>query len=237
MCKMISEEQLAFIPGRSMSELFILAQEIFHKFKTSRNKKGLMVVKLDMEQDYDSMGWSTLQQILIWYGFPLCFSGYIMECVLNVRFAIIMNGKKLRWIDACSGFRQGCPLSPYLFIMCAQLLSNALLHRGHSLGIQVASKGPRITHLLYADDVLIFSQATCGLARHMMRIIKDFCKWTSLKGNSNKSQILFSKAVGRTSRKKLTSILDFKSVNDWKYLGIKMSINRLKAADFQDLLA
>ncbi|XP_020673727.1 uncharacterized protein LOC110093242 [Dendrobium catenatum] len=70
----------------------------------------------------------------------------------------------------------------------------------------------------------------------MMRIIDEFCKWTGLKVNANKSQILFGKAVGITCRKKLTRILDFKSVNEWKYLGIKMSINRLKAADFQDIL-
>ncbi|PKU66362.1 putative mitochondrial protein [Dendrobium catenatum] len=196
-----------------------------------------MAVKLDIEQDYDSMGWSALQQILVWYGFPLGFSGFVMECVLNVRFAIILNGKKLRWIEACSGFRQGCPLSPYLFIMCAQLLSNAIVQRGHSLGIQMASKGPRITHLLYADDVLIFSQATCGLARKMMKIIEDFCKWTGFRVNSNKSQILFGKAVDRANKKKLTRILSFKSVNYWKYLGIKMSLKRLKVADFQDLLA
>ncbi|XP_020683117.1 uncharacterized protein LOC110100068 [Dendrobium catenatum] len=160
-----------------------------------------------------------------------------MECVLNVRFSIILNGKKIRWIEACSGFHQGCPLSPYLFIMCAQLLSNALLQRGHSLGIQVASKGPRITHLLYVDDVLIFSQANCKLARHMMEIIEDFCKWTGLKVNANKSQILFAEAIERARRKKLTRILGFKAVNEWKYLGIKMSLKRLKVADFQDLLA
>ncbi|PKU73954.1 putative mitochondrial protein [Dendrobium catenatum] len=237
MNKMISEEQLAFIPGRSMSDHCILAQEIFHKFKVSKNKKGLMAAKLDMEQAYDSMGWSTLQQILVWYGFPSIFSKFVTECVLNVRFAIIMNGKKRRWIDACSGFCQGCPLSPYLFIMCAQLLSNAIMQRGHSLGIQLASRGPRITHLLYVEDVLIFSQANYGMARQMLKIMEEFGKWTGLKVNANKSQILFGKSVRKTCKKKHTRILGFKALNEWKYLGIKMSISKLKAADYQDLLA
>ncbi|KAI0524532.1 hypothetical protein KFK09_003906 [Dendrobium nobile] len=201
------------------------------------NKKGLMAVKLDMEKTYDSMGWSTLQQILVWYGFPMVFSGLIMECLLNVRFSIILNGKKLRWIEACSGFRQGCPLSPYLFIMCAQCLSNAMDQRGQSLGIRVSSSGPKITHLLYADDVLVFSQATCGLDRLLMEIIEGFCRWTGFKVNCNKSQIIFGKAGGRPSKKKLARILGFKAVKEWKYMGIKISLKRLKVADFQDLLS
>ncbi|KAI0488598.1 hypothetical protein KFK09_028437 [Dendrobium nobile] len=121
--------------------------------------------------------------------------------------------------------------------MCAQLLSNAIMQRGHSLGIQLASRGPRITHLLYADHVLVFSQANYGMARQMLKTMEEFGKWTGLKVNANKSQILFGKSVGKTCKKKLTRILGFKAVNEWKYLGIKMSISRLNAADYQDLLS
>ncbi|XP_020700748.1 uncharacterized protein LOC110112748 [Dendrobium catenatum] len=47
---------MAFVPGRSISEHYLLDQEMFHKFKVSKNKKGAMAIKLDMEQAYDSMG-------------------------------------------------------------------------------------------------------------------------------------------------------------------------------------
>ncbi|PKU69674.1 integrator complex subunit 11 [Dendrobium catenatum] len=122
--RLISEEQMAFIPGRSISEHCLLAQEIFHKFKVSKNKKGMIAIKLDMEQAYDSMGWATLHQILKWYGFPSQFSNLLLECVTDVRFSIIVNGNYSKWVKTHSGFRQGCPLSPYLFILCSQLLSN-----------------------------------------------------------------------------------------------------------------
>ncbi|KAI0524473.1 hypothetical protein KFK09_003843 [Dendrobium nobile] len=189
--KLITEEQMAFMSGRSISEHCLLAQEIFHKFKISKNKKGLMALKLDMEQAYDSMGWPALDQILKWYGFPCLFSKLLMECVVGVRFSIIINGRNSEWIDAHSGFRQGCPLSPYLFIMCFQLVSNSIKQKGQDLGIRFSPRGPRITHLLYADDVLIFSHVSIGLALAFKKIVEDFCKWTGQRINVSKSQIFF----------------------------------------------
>ncbi|PKU59777.1 Putative ribonuclease H protein [Dendrobium catenatum] len=234
---LITEEQMAFMSGRSISEHCLLAQEVIHKFKFSKNKKGLMAFKLDMEQAYDSMGWATLDQILKWYGFPCMFSKLLMDCVVGVRFSIIINGRYYEWIDAHSGFRQGCPLSPYLFIMCFQLFSNSIGQKGQYLGIRVSHRGPRITHLLYADDVLLFSHVSIYLAKSLKKIVQDFCNWTGQRINVNKSQILFGKAVGYSIKEKVIRLFGYKNVKEMKYLGIKLSLNRLKLADFQDILS
>ncbi|KAI0493888.1 hypothetical protein KFK09_024014 [Dendrobium nobile] len=235
--KMVFEEQAAFIPGRSISEHCLLAQEILHKFKLSKNKKGLMALKLDMEQAYDSMGWITLHQVLKWYGFPTLFSNLLMECVVDVRISMIINGRNSNWICSKSGFRQGCPLSPSLFILCFQLLSNSLEQRGKNLGIRISPRGPRMTHLLYADDVLILSHVSITLAKALKNIVKDFCKWIGQRVNVSKSQILFGKVVNYPMRKKITRVLGFKEVKEMKYLGVKISLGRSKMADFQELLS
>ncbi|KAI0513446.1 hypothetical protein KFK09_009467 [Dendrobium nobile] len=235
--KMISEEQVAFIHGRSIAEHCLLAQEIFHKFRISKNKKGLMAIKLDMEQAYDSMGWESLRHTLDWYGFPTDFSKLLMECVVDVRLSIIINGRNSNWIDAQSGFRQRCPLSPYLFILCSQLLSNSLVQRGQKLGIQISPRGPLITHLLYADDVLMFSHASMDLAKYLKTIVEDFCKWTGQKVNVSKSQMIFGKVVRYSMKKRIAKVLGFKVVKEMKYLGVKMSLHRLKMADFQEILS
>ncbi|KAI0522478.1 hypothetical protein KFK09_004857 [Dendrobium nobile] len=234
--KLISKEQVAFLHGRSIADHCLLAQEVFHKFKISKNKKGLMAIKLDMEQAYDSMSWTSLWYVLEWYGFPIVFSKLLMECVVDVSFSIIINGKNSSWIDAHSGFRQGCPLSPYLFIVCAQLLSNSIMQRGQKIGIQISPRGPVVTHLLYADDVLILSNANVELAKKMKNIVEDFCKWTGQKVNVIKSQLMFGKAVKNSMKKKIARVLGFKVVKDMKYLGIKITLNRVKIADFQDIL-
>ncbi|XP_020681367.1 uncharacterized protein LOC110098784 [Dendrobium catenatum] len=235
--KMVYEEQAAFIPGRSISVHCLLAQEIFHKFKLSNNRNGLMALKLDMEQAYDSMGWSTLHQVLKWYGIPTLFSNLLMECVVDVRFSIIINGRNSNWICAKSGFRQGCPLSPYLFILCSQLLSNSLEQRGKNLGIHISPRGPRISHLLYADDVLILSHVSTTLAKELKNIVEDFCKWTGQRVNINKSQVLFGKMVSYSLKKKITRIIGFKEVKEMKYLGVKISLRRNKVSYFQELLS
>ncbi|KAI0524450.1 hypothetical protein KFK09_003820 [Dendrobium nobile] len=237
MDRMTSEEQVAFIHGRSIAEHCLLAQEIFHKFKISKNKKGMMAVKLDMEQACDSMGWNTLRHILRWYWFPIIFSNLILECVVDVRFSIIINGKNSDWIKAHSGFHQGCPLSPYLFIMCFQLMTNLLEQNGRSLGIQISSGGPKISHLLYADDALIFSHASIELARKMKTIVKKFCKWTGQRINIGKSQLLFGKIVNHRMRRKIGRLLGFKIVKEMRYLGVKISLERMKMADYQEVLS
>ncbi|XP_028551608.1 uncharacterized protein LOC114579873 [Dendrobium catenatum] len=235
--KMISEEQVAFIHGRSIADHCLLAQEVFHKFRISKNKKGLMAIKLDMEQAYDSMGWTSLRHILDWYGFPIDFSTLLMECVVDVRFSIIINGRNSSWIDAQSGFRQGCPLSPYLFILCSQLLSNSIMQRGQNLGIQISSRGPLVTHLLYADDVLIFSHASVDLAKNLKNIVEEFCRWTGQRVNVSKSQIMFSKVVRYSMKKKIAKALGFKVVKEIKYLGVKMTLKKIKMVDFRDVLS
>ncbi|XP_020703267.1 uncharacterized protein LOC110114659 [Dendrobium catenatum] len=159
-----------------------------------------------------------------------------MAFIPDVRFSIIINGKNFKWINACSGFRQGCPLSPYLYIMCSQLMSNSLEQRGQSLGIQLSPRGPRITHLMYADDVLIFSHASKVLAKTLKPIVEDFCKWTGQRINVNKSQIIFSQSVSYPMKKKLAKVFGFKVVKELNYLGTKISLNRLRVAGFQDLL-
>ncbi|KAI0524441.1 hypothetical protein KFK09_003810 [Dendrobium nobile] len=100
----------------------------------------------------------------------------------------------------------------------------------------VFQQGPRITHLLYADDVLIFSHATSSLAKLMKKIVEDFCNWSGQRVNLNKSQILFGKNVRKKMRKKITNLLGIKMVKEMIYLGVKMALRRLKIADFQELI-
>ncbi|PKU83516.1 Putative ribonuclease H protein [Dendrobium catenatum] len=159
-----------------------------------------------------------------------------MECVKDARFSFIINGKASRWITAANGFRQGCPFSPYLYILCSQLFSLAMAQDGQDLGIQISKRSQNISHLLYADDVLIFSHATKNLANKLRSIVTNFCNWTSLKVNNAKSQIIFSKSMERTEKSQVNRILNFRTVNELQYLGVQLLLRKPMRADFQFLI-
>ncbi|XP_020675414.1 uncharacterized protein LOC110094507 [Dendrobium catenatum] len=211
--KVILEEQVAFLKGRSISDQLLLAQELVNKIRISKSKEGLVAIKLDMEQAYDSMSWNTLEEMMRRLGFLVRFMKLIMECIVEPRFSIIINGGLSKWIERRSGFRQGCPLSPFLFIICPQLLTNVLSQEGKELGIKVASRGKKISHLLYVDDVLLLSDAKIKSIKELKIILSNCYGWTRQKLNLKKSAMIISKNVERRRKKKIARILNIKGLH------------------------
>ena len=86
-----------------------------------------------------------------------------MECITSVLYSILMNGEPKGMITPSRGLRQGDPLSPYLFMFCAEGL-NALLSdaasRGEIHGFYICRNGPKLTHLFFANDCMIFCRST-----------------------------------------------------------------------------
>ncbi|PKU86836.1 integrator complex subunit 11 [Dendrobium catenatum] len=138
---LISEEQAAFVQGRSISNHCLLGQELMNKFKVSKSAKGMLALKVDMEQAYDKMSWRTLKLVLSQMGFPPRFSSWVMSCVQDPKFLILINGQLSEGIMAKCGFRQGCPLSPYLFILCSELLSAHIHQNFKELGVPICRGG------------------------------------------------------------------------------------------------
>ncbi|KAI0503826.1 hypothetical protein KFK09_014769 [Dendrobium nobile] len=230
------DEQVAFMKGRSLSNHVLVAQEVFHKFRHSNSSKGMVSFKIDIEQAYDSMGWPTLNNVLKYFEFLDFYANLIMECVIGPKFSLLINGIYSKWIDAKCGFRQGSPLSPFLFVLRAQLLSNAFLQSGNSIGISISSNSPKFSHLLYADDIMVFSEAKLESVKVVKGIILEFCGWTSQKINFQKSGVLFGRSVKKGRRKKICKIMKFRELHEFTYLGTKVALRRLNRASFQFIM-
>jgi hypothetical protein len=156
---MISPNQSAFVPGRLITDNILVAYEVFHHFNHSNSRKGYMGVKTDMAKAYDRVEWNFLQTTLEVMGFPHHLTDTIMDCVTNVTFSILINGHPSQPFTPQRGLKQGDPLSPYLFICCANVLSGLISRAQNNKnlhGIKIAHGAPEVSHLLFADDSLFF---------------------------------------------------------------------------------
>ncbi|PKU71745.1 Putative ribonuclease H protein [Dendrobium catenatum] len=188
-----------------------------------------------MEQAYDKMSWRTLELVLM-KGFPLKFRNWVLSCVTSPRFSILVNGTLTEGITAGCRFRQGCPLSPYLFIICSELLSLHFHQNYQELGVQIRTGGPLVSHLLYADDVLFFAGVTTANVRKFSTILDDYCGWTGQRINMNKSAIMFSRLVPSSTKTRLAKLAGCRKVEEMDYLGVKFLMRRLTKADFNSLI-
>ena len=146
-----------------------------HKIRHSKGKNhGLVALKLDVSKAYDMVEWSFLEQIMLRMEFSRRWVDLIMNCITTVSFSVIVNGVAKGLFYPQRGLRQGCPLSPYLFIMCAEAFSNLIRQTEHQKLIHGLnfSKDLSISHLLFADDSLIFARAKVDECRNLKRVLE-----------------------------------------------------------------
>ena len=238
--KIISPWQSAFVPGRVIQDNSIIAYEVLHTMKNKRGSGGLMALKIDTEKAFDTIEWPFLLNILRLHGFNSKWINWVNQCISTPTFSILLNGSPFGHFKSSRGLRQGDPLSPFLFIIGVDILSR-LLQKAESLGnlhgIQLSPSCPQISHLQFADDLLIFSKANSSNASTILECLSSYQAWSGQKINYSKSSVIFSKNTIGQSAANLCQLLNLKkSSPTTKHLGLPLDLNRAKSSSFQDLI-
>ncbi|XP_042958232.1 uncharacterized protein LOC122293851 [Carya illinoinensis] len=142
---------------------------------------GNVLVKLDMSKAYDRVNWRFLIQVLESFGFSPQFCALINLCISSPWYSIMMNGTSLGFFKGERGLRQGDPLSPYLFVIMQETLSRLLKNafENGKIGKFSQARGtPFVSHLMYADDIIIFSNGGKKSMRGLMEVLNLYEKWT-----------------------------------------------------------
>ncbi|KAL3839320.1 hypothetical protein ACJIZ3_023911 [Penstemon smallii] len=239
--KIISPNQMAFVEGRTINENTIISHEIMHYMHNRRGKKGFCAIKIDLSKAYDRVEWNLLYCILKHIGICDKFINWVKQCISTCSFSFLINGAPFGLIRPSRGIRQGDPFSPYLFIIYTELLSRFLIkeeNNGTFKGIKIARTCPTISHLLYADDLVIYCRANHEDVETIFTTLDKFSSWSGQIINHEKSFTHFSRNVDVTFKNDLTARFNLKECDHKsKHLGLPFCKPKSKSKAFNEIIS
>ena len=184
--EVVDEDQVGFIRGRNIATHIRMIDDIVNKLLVE-NKSGALMA-LDFSKAFDTLSKKCILEALSLFNFGPDFIK-LVSTVMNDTNACVQNGG---WISDSfpteRGIRQGCPLSPLLFVLAVEIMAIRIRKdkgiKGISLGAAGDSKEQKI--IQYADDTSL-TLADEASIRKTIEIVEDFGKYSGLKLSTQKS--------------------------------------------------
>jgi hypothetical protein len=211
----------------------MVAIEVVHYMKSKlRGKSGDVALKFDISKACDKIDWDYFRGIMAKMGFCSQWIKWIMMCVETTDYSILVNANVAGPITPSRGLRQGDPLPPYLFIICAEGLS-ALIRQAEARGdihsVKICQNAPIVSHLLFADDCFLFFRANIAEAEVMKNILATYEAASGQSINFQKSEFFCSRNVPNVVQNSVADCLGVHAVlGTGKYLGLPSMIRRRK---------
>uniref|UniRef100_A0A3B3XJ11 Reverse transcriptase domain-containing protein n=1 Tax=Poecilia mexicana TaxID=48701 RepID=A0A3B3XJ11_9TELE len=216
---LIDEDQTGFIGNRQTHDSIRRAVHVTDHI--TKEKSSAVLLSLDAEKAYDTVGWEFLFQVMKRFGFCDRF----IQCIKNVysspKARIKINGSLSNQITLQRGCRQGCPLSPLLFNLFIEPLAQVIREEAGLEGVTIGNVENKIC--LYADDVLVVIKNPESGIPLLMNILETYGRLSGYKLNIQKTQNL---TLNFVPSKQLVNSFQF----NWRqlqieYLGIILTKN------------
>ncbi|XP_051117364.1 uncharacterized protein LOC127242076 [Andrographis paniculata] len=212
--RLLSPHQSGFVKGHAIADNILMASEMVHDLNLRGTSHNLLL-KLDLNKAYDRVSWRFLRHALLRFGFAKAFITLVMHCIEHAYY------------------------SPNLFVLAADLLSRGLERLYQRLpDLYFRCRGGfRLSHLAYADDVLIFVSACGEQMSSLTTFLADYARITGQKVNCQKSSIVFSRRCLEEVREQLQSVTGFRVADlPLTYLGAPLYVGNQRRILYEELL-
>ena len=184
--KLISHDQTGFIKDRFIGENLRLIDSVI-KYTAAKDIPGLLLF-LDFEKAFDSLEWRFIHKTLEHFGFGPTLIKWVKVFYCNIESCILNNGWSINFFKLSRGVRQGCPLSPYLFILAAEIMAETFRKSKKIRGITL--KDTEIKLSQYADTTLVLDGSEESL-KESIELLDSFVRASGLRLNSKKTEALW----------------------------------------------
>ena len=145
-----------------------------------------------MSKAYDRVEQSFLEVLMQKMGFADRWIDLIMRCVKTITYSVILNGEPKGLIHPSKGIKQGDPLSPFLLLLCTEGLHSFIRNaarEGKLRGFSLCRRGPKRTHLFFADDSLLFCKANSDVCNVILDLLCSYKSGSGKKINRSKTTL------------------------------------------------
>ena len=183
----IDETQCGFVQGRYIGECTRLVYDVL-SYTEDMQIPGMLVL-LDFQKAFDSVSWTFIYKTLSFLGFSQNFLKWIKLFNTEIKARVIQSGYLSDPFSIQCGCRQGDPISAYIFILAAQVLTLLIKNNNDIKGIVIGNSEYKMTQ--FADDTTLILDGTTNSLEAALNILEIFGSISGLKVNTEKTQIVW----------------------------------------------
>ena len=189
MSSLVHQDQTCSVPGRSIFSNLQLVRDVLDMIDKT-NETGILIT-LDQEKAFDRVDHEFLMRVLRKFGFGPMFCGWVSLFYNNVFSRVICNGKLTCPIFLGRGVRQGCPLSPLLYVLVSEVLSTQIRNCKEIEGFRLPGAGGlQFKVSQYADDATNFLKSERSLFM-LLEVVRKYEKGSGAKLNTSKTEAMW----------------------------------------------